>query len=47
MRKEGLEELMLTGCVNGKSCIGRQRLMYLENKSKWITGQVNETGNGT
>ena len=41
MRKEDLEELM--GCVNGKSCIGKQRLVYLDNWSKWMTETVDET----
>ena len=43
MRKEGLEELMLTGRVNGKRSRGRQRLTYLESLSKWMTEQVDET----
>ena len=43
MRKEGLEELMLIGRVNGKRSRGRQRLTYLESLSKWMTEQVDET----
>ena len=43
MRKEGLEELMLTGRVNGKRSRERQRLTYLESLSKWMTEQVDET----
>ena len=43
MSKEGLEELMLTGRVNGKRSRGRQRLTYFESLSKWMTGQVDET----
>ena len=41
-RKEGLEELMLTGCVNGKRSRGRQRLTYLQSLSNWTTEQVDE-----
>ena len=41
-RKEGLEELMLTGRVNVKRSRGRQRLTYLESLSKWMTEQVDE-----
>ena len=41
-RKEGLEELMLTGRVNGKRSRGRQRLTYLESLSKRMTEQVDE-----
>ena len=40
MRKEGLEELILTGHVNGKRSIGRQRLMYLESLSKLMTEEA-------
>ena len=39
-RKEGLEELMLTGRVNWKRSRGRQRLTYLESLSKGMTEQV-------
>ena len=43
MRKEGLEELMQTGRVNGNRSRGRRRLTYLESLSKWMTEQVDET----
>ena len=41
-RKEGLEESMLTGCVNGKRRRERHRLTHLESLSKWMTEQVDE-----
>ena len=43
MRKEGLEDMMLIGRVNGKWSRGRQRFAYLESLSKWMTEQVDET----
>ena len=43
MRKEGLQDLMLAGRVDGKRSRERQRLMYLESLSKWMTDQVDET----
>ena len=43
MRKEGVEELMLTGRVNGKRSRGRQTLTNLESLIKWMTGQVDGT----
>ena len=42
IRKEGLEELMLAGRVNGKRSRGRQSLTYLESLSKRMTEQVDE-----
>ena len=39
-RKQGLEELMLTGRVSGERSRGRQRLTNLESQIKWMTGQV-------
>ena len=43
-RKEGIEELMLTGPVNGKQSRGRQGWTYYESLSKWMTEQVDERG---
>ena len=43
MRKEGLQDLVLTRRVDGKRSRERQRLMYLESLSKWRTDQVDET----
>ena len=34
MRKNGLEELILTGCVDGKRSRGRQREKYLKNLNR-------------
>ena len=35
MRKEGLEELALTGMINGKRGRGRPRMMYLRSIAEW------------
>lgn len=43
VRKEGSEELMLTGSVNGKGSRGRQRLTFLGILSKWMIKQIDET----
>ena len=45
MRKERLEEVILTGRVDGKRSRGRQRLKYLESLRKWMTKRVDETEN--
>ena len=36
MRKEGLEEQILTGMIEGKRSRGRQRLKYIECLGKWM-----------
>ena len=40
MRKNGLEELILTGSVDGKRSRGRQREKYFTNLNRWVTGQL-------
>ena len=40
MRKNGLEELILTGSVDGKRSRRRQREKYLTNLSRWIKEQL-------
>ena len=40
MRKNGLEELILRGSVNGKRRKGRQREKYLTKLSRWVTKQL-------
>ena len=40
MRKNGLEELILTGSVDGKRSRGRQREKYLTNLSRWVAEQL-------
>ena len=35
MRKEGLEELFITGKIEGRRDRGRQRLTYLDSMAKW------------
>ena len=37
MRKEGLENLTLTGKINGTRSRGRPRLTYLKSLSKWMS----------
>ena len=39
MRKNGLEELILTGSVDGKGRRGSQREKYLTNLSRWVAEQ--------
>jgi len=36
IRKEGLEELFLAGCIEGKRSRGRQRLKYIASLRKWM-----------
>ena len=36
MRKEKLENLSLTGKINGKRSGGRQRLTYIASISRWM-----------
>ena len=36
MRREGIENLSLTGKVEGKRAISRQRMTYLSNIKEWI-----------
>ncbi len=38
MRKEGLEELFITGKIEGRRDRGRQRLTYLDSMAKWTGG---------
>ena len=40
MRQNGLEELILTGNVDGKRSRGRQREKYLTNLSGWVAEQL-------
>ena len=40
MRKNGLEELILTGSVDGKGSRGRQREKYLTDLSRWVVEQL-------
>ena len=40
MRKNGLEELILIGSVDGKKNRGRQREKYLTNLSRWVAEQL-------
>ena len=40
MRKNGLEELILTGNVDGKRSRGRQIEKYLTNLSRWVAEQL-------
>ena len=42
MRKEGLENLVLTGFIEGKRSRGRQRLMFLQSLNNWMVEQVAE-----
>ena len=42
MRKEGLENLTLTGKVERKRSRGRQHLTYLERLSKWMAERLLE-----
>jgi hypothetical protein len=42
MRKEGLENLILTGHIEGKKSRGRQRLMFLQSLNNWMVEQVAE-----
>jgi len=43
MRKDGLENLTITGKIEGKRSRGRQRITYLESLSKWIASQIPES----
>ena len=47
MRKNGLEELILTGSVDGKRSRGKQREKCITNLSKWVAKQLprREKGN--
>ena len=40
MKKEGLENLKITGKIEGKRRRGRQQLTYLESLSKWMAAQL-------
>ena len=40
MRKEGLENLMLIGYIEGKRDKGRQRQAYLGSLSRWLEARV-------
>ena len=40
MRKEGLENLMLTGYIDGKRDKERQRQTYLGSLSRWLEERV-------
>ena len=42
MRKEGLENLTLTGQIEGKRSRGRQRLIYLEGLNNWVAEQMKQ-----
>ena len=42
VRKEGLQNLPLTGKIEGKRSRGRQRLTYLKSLSKWMTERLLE-----
>ena len=42
MRKESLEELTLTGRIQGSKGRGRPRLTYMESLSNWIKSQLPE-----
>ena len=46
MRKEGLEEIIITGKIEGKRGRGRPRLNYLTSLSKWMQDQVPEEQQG-
>eukprot|EP00795_Rhopilema_esculentum_P004183 gene4183-biopygen11953 len=46
MRKEGLEEIIITGKIEGKRGRGRPRLNYLASLSKWMQDQVPEEQQG-
>ena len=46
MRKERLENLTLTGRIEGKRSRGRQRLTYLGSLSKWMAAQLPERERG-
>ena len=39
MRKEGLENLALTGKIDGKRSRGRRRVMWLSSLKKWLEGK--------
>ena len=47
MRKEGLEEPILTGRINGTRSRGRRPWTYLESLSKWMPKQKYETSSKT
>ena len=40
MRKEKLENLTVTGKIEGKRSRGRQRINFMESLSSWVTIQV-------
>ena len=40
MRRKGIENLSLTGKVEGKRARGKQRMTYLSNFQDWPTGQM-------
>ena len=46
MRKEGLEEIIITGKIEGKRGRGRPRLIYLTSLSKWMQDQLPEKQQG-
>ena len=47
MRKEGLENLSVTGKINGKRSRGRQRLTYIASISRWMNATEQEVLNTT
>ena len=46
MRKESLENLTLTGCIDGKKSRGRRRIKYLTILSTWMSENVLEGQRG-
>ena len=47
MRKEGLENLSVTGKINGKRSRGRQRITYIASISRWMNATEQEVLNTT
>ena len=42
LRKDGMENLCITGFVEGKRSRGRQRTTFSDSLNKWMNGQVPE-----